>query len=144
MKKDLLSRLEDKFLVGDQCWLWTGAMKPNGYGTISHEGVTCHAHRVVYELLVGPVPAGLDLDHLCHVRRCVRPDHLEPVTRGENIRRGLCGALKTHCAKGHPWIAENIFVAARGSRGCRICKRQREAISRAKRKALLFIEVRET
>lgn len=71
------------------CWLWTGAVDPQtGYGRMYVEPSTLGAHRVAYLLLVGDIPEGQQLDHLCRVRRCVRPDHLEPVTQRENLLRG--------------------------------------------------------
>jgi hypothetical protein len=78
----------------ETCWLWTGAKHEKGYGLLKVAGQMHRAHRFVYELLVGPIPEGLSLDHLCRVRNCVNPNHLEPVTTGENIRRGLRGALR--------------------------------------------------
>lgn len=72
----------------DGCWLWTGGISSNGYGTWTLGGATNSAHRLLYTLLVGPVPIGLDLDHLCRNRLCVNPSHLEPVTRRENLLRG--------------------------------------------------------
>lgn len=85
----LLERLEDKFLVmPDGCWEWISTKTQGGYGTIKIErGKTQMAHRVVYELFNGPVAPGLDLDHLCRNRGCVRPHHLDPVTRSENLHR---------------------------------------------------------
>lgn len=80
-------RLWSKVNKTDTCWLWTAATE-KGYGLYRHDGRLSKAHRVVYELLVGPVPTGLDLDHLCRVRNCVNPAHLEPVTRAVNLRRG--------------------------------------------------------
>src|SRR4051812_35687163 len=75
------------------CWLWTGALNYNGYGTYSwaeEDGRhTYLAHRLVYIIERGPIPDGLQLDHLCRLRCCVNPDHLEPVTSGENARRGV-------------------------------------------------------
>lgn len=72
------------------CWLWTGARNDSGYGRVGIGGSRTGAvHRVAYELLIGPVPAALDLDHLCRVRHCFNPKHLEPVTRSENLRRGV-------------------------------------------------------
>ena len=68
------------------CWLWTGALL-DGYGIVKVGGGVRRAHRVVFEFERGPIPDGLELDHLCRVRRCVNPDHLEPVTKAENIRR---------------------------------------------------------
>lgn len=73
----------------DTCWLWTGALNNSGYGTIKINGVTVGAHRHGFELAGHTIPAELDLDHLCSVRRCVNPDHLEPVTRAENLRRAI-------------------------------------------------------
>jgi hypothetical protein len=71
------------------CWLWQGNIHPDkGYGIMRRGGLTRRAHRFFYETLVGPVPDGLELDHLCRVRHCVNPDHLEPVTHAENLRRG--------------------------------------------------------
>lgn len=70
------------------CWLWLGSLNNAGYGKLTVRRVNLYAHRFAHECLVGPVPEGLELDHLCRVRRCVNPDHLEPVTRSENVRRG--------------------------------------------------------
>lgn len=71
--------------ITDTCWLWTGPLTPSGYAANV-------AHRGIYQRLIGPVPDGLELDHLCRVRHCVRPDHLEPVTRAENVRRAHAAA----------------------------------------------------
>lgn len=106
------------------CWVWVSILKPAGYGQF-HEGVSPNrallAHRVAYELLVGPVPDGLQIDHLCRVRRCVNPGHLEPVTPAENTRRGA--AVITHCPAGHPYDEENTRVRPNGHRGCNTCNR---------------------
>jgi len=87
------------------------------------------AHRVLYEWTVGPVPAGLELDHLCRVRRCVRPSHLEPVSRRENLLRGVtipaAHVAKTHCPAGHPYVGANLELRPRGYRVCRTCHRER-------------------
>ena len=72
----------------DTCWLWTSTLNWDGYGQIRMQGKMRIAHRLSYETLVGPIPGGLELDHLCKVRNCVRPDHLEPVTHAENVARG--------------------------------------------------------
>lgn len=87
-------RFWSKVLVGDDCWGWTGALKDNGYGEFGSGRKTArgspevvYAHRYAYESLVGPVPEGLELDHLCRNRACVRPDHMEPVKHKENCRR---------------------------------------------------------
>src|SRR5690349_14827083 len=99
------------------CWLWVGAVNDRGYGQISNEAPSrkkIYAHRFSYELHKGPIQSGLDLDHLCRVRCCVNPDHLEPVTRLENVRRGDDGAKnrgKTHCPQGHPYSGHNLIIA---------------------------------
>lgn len=125
------------------CWLWTAARSTGGYGLFWADGRLQHAHRVAYELEVGPIPEGYELDHVaergCVHRHCVNPAHLEPVTHKENIRRsdhngGRHWAEKTHCPKGHPYDEGNTFVNARGSRECRTCRnaKRREARERAK------------
>lgn len=102
------------------CWLFTGALS-KGYGIIGLPGRrTAKAHRVVYEALVGPIPEGLTLDHLCRNRACVNPEHLEPVTLAENKARGenpaALNARKTHCPNGHP------YDTSAESRRCRRCR----------------------
>lgn len=101
------------------CWLWTAAVdKDPGYGRIWDGHRMAHAHRVVYELNVGPIPDGLELDHLCRVRHCVNPAHLEPVTHAENVRRGAGGVLKQTCPQGHALLGEV------GERRCEICRKE--------------------
>lgn len=75
----------------DECWLWTGALNDSGYGVIliDDHRTLMYAHRVIYERFVGPIPAGMTLDHLCRTRHCVNPTHVEPVTNAENVRRGV-------------------------------------------------------
>ena len=110
----------------DGCWLWEGS-KTFGYGKIGPGARALSpvaAHRVSYELLVGPIPEGMELDHLCRVPACVRPDHLEPVTHTENVLRGIgasaVNARKDHCKRGHPFDAENTLHVS-GTRRCRTC-----------------------
>lgn len=108
------------------CWTWTASVTTDGYGNFWENGRHINAHRWSYRLLVGPIPEGLVLDHLCRVRRCVNPAHLEPVTSGENTRRGNTGALeasRTHCPQGHPYDELNTYRFPDGRRGCRICSR---------------------
>lgn len=108
------------------CWEWTGAKTGVGYGEVRWEGRTCSVHRLVHELLIGPIPQELELDHLCRVRHCANPDHLEPVTHEENMRR----ARLTHCRKGHELTPENTYVMGR-KRRVRQCKRCTLARNRA-------------
>ena len=104
------------------CWVWTAAKDKGGYGLVN-QWPSRMAHRISYELTVGPIPAGLELDHLCRTRACVRPDHLEPVTHAENRRRSRW--LVTHCPQGHDLNADNNrYVRPRGSYSCRACNRE--------------------
>lgn len=109
------------------CWLWTGRTNNYGYGLAQYGGRSARrrgAHVVVWELLEGLVPDGLELDHLCRNRMCVSPWHLEPVTHIVNIRRGRGGqqwVAKTHCPHGHPYDEANT-IHYRGHRFCRACK----------------------
>lgn len=109
----------------DQCWLWVGARSGRGYGNLNVGGRTCGAHRVAYELFIGSIPEGLDLDHLCRVPLCVNPKHLEPVPRRINLLRGQGFAPRnaqvTHCPRGHKYTPENTYVSKRGQRTCREC-----------------------
>jgi len=124
------------------CWLYTGALMADGYARVK-DASSDHAllvHRVVYEEITGQIPADLVLDHLCRVRHCVNPQHLEPVTGPENIRRGVRARLgeRTHCAEGHEFTPENTILQRRRTQSgvsvtpvCRTCK---NAYYRAKAK----------
>jgi len=118
------------------CWIWTAGLA-EGYGQFRYPGGHS-AYRYAYELLVGPVPEGLQLDHLCRNRACVNPAHLEPVTALVNQHRGETiaarNAAKTHCPQGHEFTPENTYVNSKGSRECLICRRitYREAQRRAR------------
>lgn len=100
------------------CWVWSGARDRHGYGKFGHNSAL--AHRWSYENFVGPIPAGLHLDHLCRVRACVNPAHLEPVTNAENVRRR--NEQRTHCIRGHAFDDENTY-RSKGRRACRACGR---------------------
>lgn len=132
-------RVEKVELTG--CWLWTGHVIRGGYGMWSYTDdgrtKTVYAHRASYELVVGPIPDGLVLDHLCKVRHCCAPAHLEPVPQKENVRRGrvaVTNALRrerpTHCPQGHEYTDENTHVRASGQRDCRTCTRERMRVRR--------------
>lgn len=96
------------------CWVWEKSLTHLGYARISHKGKARHAHRISFENYVGKIPDGLELDHLCKVRCCVNPQHLEPVTRHENMRRSSVWQyrkIKTHCKRGHELVADNLYTS---------------------------------
>lgn len=118
------------------CWLWTAAIDLYGYGRFTSPN-SASAYCFAYELCVGPVPVGLELDHLCGVRRCVNPNHLEPVTHEENCRRGsspcAINARKTHCIRGHEFTEENTWLRSEGGRKCRQCSLDSKRRQRARK-----------
>ena len=110
------------------CWIWLGAINKAGYGHAWNGQKVCRAHRLSYELLVGKFPPKKMSDHLCRVRRCVNPEHIEPVTNRQNVLRGnspIAGyAKQTQCKRGHPYTARNTyFYKSKVGRDCRICRR---------------------
>lgn len=129
----------------NECWEWTGGRTGSGYGLFnlgSRDGPTVVAHRYAYESAVGPILGQLELDHLCRNRGCVNPNHLEPVTHGENMRRadvvfGIRSAA-THCPKGHPYDEANTG-RWNGRRHCRACAR--EAFHQRKQRLSLLTSV---
>ena len=126
----LPARFRAKFVVNPEtnCWEWTSTVH-RGYGRFHVNRKSRIAHRYVYEILVGPIPDGLTIDHLCRVRCCVLPDHLEVVTGRINTLRGFgppaLNARKTHCLRGHPYDEANTYVfPGTGWRRCRTCFRE--------------------
>jgi len=118
-------------VLDNNCWLFEGSKDKAGYGKIRRfRGSMCLAHRVMYEELIGEIPEALVLDHLCRTRNCVNPDHLEPVTQQENIKRGLgqgpaLAALrnKTQCINGHSYTKENTYHHPKtNARNCKKCQ----------------------
>lgn len=121
------------------CWVWQAGLSSQGYGVYKKQG----AHRVIYKMYKGDIPEGLTLDHLCRVRNCVNPDHLEPVTQAENNRRGdhsNCGEhlaevqrKKTHCPQGHEYNENNTRYDYTSTRGVRARRCKQCDIDKAKR-----------
>lgn len=115
------------------CWIWIGAKNANGYGRFWYDRRVMVAHRVAYLMLVGQVPEGKDLDHLCRIRACVNPEHLEPVSRDTNLKRGIGHGSESHCPSGHSYSGYNL-IRQGSSRRCRICRNnQHREYMRAKR-----------
>jgi hypothetical protein len=122
-------RFWEKVHRSETCWLWTGTRNHGGYGMFKLDGKNRLAHRVAYEWESGEIRKGLYLDHLCHVRRCVRPSHLEPVTPQVNAHRSdspvAMNAAKTHCMRGHEFTKENTYTPPKANqRHCRTCRRE--------------------
>jgi hypothetical protein len=111
----------DKVLIGDGCWLWTGA-RSGKYGEIWDGDKRLRAHRIAYETFRGEIPQGMELDHLCRTYLCVHPDHLETVTRRQNLQR-IKGTDEV-CKRGHS-RKEHAYTSPDGHTRCRICNRLR-------------------
>lgn len=143
-KHPILIRFWEKVSVTPNgCWEWSASTNAeNGYGMFWNGERTQVAHRFLYETIIGSVPVGFELDHLCRNKRCVNPTHLDIVTRSQNTARGLGPSLarehqlaKTHCPQGHPYNTENTYVRPNGSRICRICSNESHKRWRQKCKA---------
>lgn len=146
-ESELRERLLAKVCINEAtgCWEWTAA-RTRGYAVmrarINGARRMWYAHRVSYELFVGPIPEGLQIDHLCRNRRCINPEHLEPVTARENLLRGetltASEILRTHCPRGHAYNAENTYRYD-NKRFCRQCNRDHKRKRHQRRTAPLPI-----
>lgn len=132
MSRRLPARLMERVAFDSSgCWLWTGHIDRSGYGKYSprHAQAGVLAHRYVYELLVGPIPEGMTLDHVrargCVHTHCVNPDHLEAVPFVENMQRRY--ETQTHCKHGHEFTEANTHIRKTGHRQCRACVARRSA-----------------
>ncbi len=128
------SWLHSKIVVSDSgCWEWQGTIDANGYGVVRG---SFRAHQLTFTRYVGPVPEGLEIDHLCRNRACCNPQHLEAVTHQENLRRAAkARPRRTHCVRGHEWSETNTRVCEDGRRCCRSCEREKAAEQRRRAKA---------
>jgi hypothetical protein len=119
----------------DTCWLWTGPVLQNGYGRLCVRSQPHYAHRISHEMLIGPIPDGLEIDHLCRVRNCVNPDHLEAVTHAENLRRAQPyrepHRPPTQCRKGHTYDIGTTYC-----RSCASASNRRKYLARKARQAV--------
>jgi hypothetical protein len=137
---DRLKDLSEKFVIkADGCWEWQGNTNSSGYGRLGINNKVYQAHRVMYTQINGQIPTGQVIDHLCRKRDCINPSHLEPVSIGENVKRGNPGSnhvnnaqrAKTHCPKGHKYTVKNIYwqrdtkCLSGYSRKCKICTLER-------------------
>ena len=142
MTRTLDERFWAKVNRSGDCWLWQGGLYNNGYGCFRLSAFAgALAHRFAYQSMIGPIPEGLQLDHLCRVRQCVNPSHLEPVDCKVNILRGVSSAAvnarKTHCKNGHPFDLMNTRIAWDGGRVCRICANAYDRERRRRKRELL-------
>lgn len=125
----MLERVKAGCLVTPDCWIWLGLLDEKGYGRIKIKGLTRRTHIVTYEHVHGARPTGSVIDHLCRVRHCCNPQHLQAVSPAENNRRGLSPSAQrrrqTRCVHGHELTPDNIYSRPDrpGMRECRTCKR---------------------
>lgn len=144
-KLNLSERLIRNIVISDNgCWLWVGYLNRDGYGILSGEEFSTLAHRISYFCFKGQIPKNYEIDHLCRVRNCINPDHLESVTHKVNTLRGETlpakNLKKTHCPKGHPYIETNIYLEKSKYntllRRCKTCQLAKKKRLSAKRKLL--------
>ena len=145
IKFDTETRFWSKVEKTDGCWNWKGFLR-TGYGCMSIKGKQIPAHRYAYELLVGKIPEGKHIDHLCRNRACVNPVHLEPVTLRENVLRGegltAKNADKTHCPNGHEYDRKYWNNRDKSyQRACSTCSRAKDSKQRYQEKKKLKIQI---
>lgn len=121
--------------MASECWLWGGFIDKDGYGMFSakigSKKTTLRAHRAVYEDMIGMIPPGLTIDHLCEVRRCINPEHLKPATNRQNVlrsKKSVAGinVRKSRCVNGHDFDRANTYIRLTGGRMCRKCRTIKE------------------
>lgn len=140
--KELLDYIKSRCIIDENnCHVWQGSINDRGYGNIKYHNSTKRVHVLTYELTKGPVPDGLELDHLCKNIECCNIDHLEAVTHAVNVERGdlkfVSGKkakLITHCPKGHEYAGDNLYIHPKGYRYCKACAREQKRKSYLKRK----------
>lgn len=117
--RPLKERFWEKVDILGNCWIWTGATLANGgYGQVRVPGGRAYVHRVTYEWFNGPIPAGMEVDHLCKVRTCVNPDHLQVLSPKDHRTKDLTKEL---CKHGHVLSEDTCYLERDGTRKCRAC-----------------------
>jgi hypothetical protein len=128
LDEELRTLLEDRIFRTGDCWLWIGSVSDRGYGNVTYKGKSYKAHRLAYHFYKEDLIPGLEIDHLCKVKNCVNPDHLEQVTKQENMRRSDCVSAvnrrKTRCKRGHDFNSDNTYTHKSGKRSCRLCRNE--------------------
>ena len=130
-RRPIMGRFWEKVTQTSNCWIWTSTVDRHGYGRFYTGGSPriIGAHQFAYQILIGPVPQNLELDHLCRNPLCVNPWHLEAVTHKENLQRGkMPYGTPTHCQRGHPRTQANTFTKPKGKRECLTCRRNRQYV----------------